>query len=91
VLLGVRGVPGEGQTKYQAVVRDLAQRVVALAPDDMRSNPAYKRLEASVRAGVEALKESKPEEEPKRQERPDRPPAGPRPPRGGGGGGGGGG
>jgi hypothetical protein len=89
VLLGVRGVPGEGQTRYQAVVRDLAQQVVAMAPDDARGNAAYKRLEASVKAGKEALEAPKVEEEPKRPE--PRPRPVPTRPRGGGGGGGGGG
>lgn len=87
VLLGVRGVPGEGQTRYQAVVRDLAQQVVAMSPDTV-DGAARKRLESSVKAGKEALVEPK-VEEPKRPERPDRPP--PPPPRGTGGGGGGGG
>lgn len=90
VLLGVRGVPGDGQTRYQAVVRDLAQQVVALAPDDVRSNPAYRRLEASVKAGKDALAEPKVEEEPKRPDPRPRP-VPTRPASGGGGGGGGGG
>ena len=69
VLLGVRGVPGEGTTRYQAVVRDVAQKVVAMAPEDIRGSASYQRLKASVKAGEEILKpkvmeETKPTDRP---------------------------
>lgn len=91
VFLGVRGVPEAGTSKFHAVVRDVAQQIVSLAPDDLRSNAAYKRLTDSVRAGQEFLKPKEAEKPvaPREDKGPKLPP--PPPPPGGGGKGGGGG
>lgn len=68
LFLGVRGVPEAGTARYHAVVRDLAQHIVSLAPDEKSSNPAYRRLIESARAGDAALK---PKEEEKAPVKPD--------------------
>ena len=91
LFLGVRGVPEAGTSKFHAVVRDVAQQIVSMAPDDLRSNAAYKRLTESVRDGNEALKPKEAEKPvaPKEDKGPKPPP--PPPPAGPGGKGGGGG
>jgi hypothetical protein len=78
---------GAARTRYLAVFRDLAGRLVTRIPDADRSQKAYRALEESARKGLNQgkveVKDVKPEAE--------RPPRAPREPRPGGGGGGGGG
>ncbi len=78
---------GAARTRYLAVFRDLAGRLVTRIPDADRSQKAYRALEESARKGLNQgkveVKDVKPEGE--------RPPRAPREPRPGGGGGGGGG
>ncbi|HYF14660.1 MAG TPA: hypothetical protein VD971_06255 [Phycisphaerales bacterium] len=97
ILLGVRTVPttdrlGQAMTRAEAVLRDLAGRVVRVPAGANRENEVYQRLAASVRAGKDAMKAPEPEEDPGRTNPP--PPRETRqprtPPPGGGGGGGGG-
>lgn len=66
LFLGVRGVPEAGTSKFHAVVRNVAQQVVSIAPDDKTGNPGYKRLMESFRAGEAALK-------PKEEEKVEKP------------------